>query len=79
MRNFKEILNDIHEQAIKDGCQSWNVICLMSMEQAIKEYKMGLIKDFQNLIDNCEETTDNYIIKKSILNEYIEKIEILNF
>lgn len=54
MRTFEEILKEVHEQASKDNCQSWNVICLLAMEQAVKERKQEIIKQLENYTDGLE-------------------------
>lgn len=81
MRTYKEILKEVIDQAIKDNCQSWNVIAEISMEQAVKEAKEEIIEELHNLSNGYH--ADNmdiinffvYNIRKQDLDAYIEKLE----
>ena len=72
MRDLKEILEEVHIQATKDNCQSWNVICLLAMEQAVKERKQEIIEQLEGLSNNYEVIDGCYVIQKTVLDNYIE-------
>ena len=75
MRDFKEILNEVHEQATKDNCQSWNVICQLAMEKTVEEYKSEIIEQLQKISNNYEVVGGCYVIQKTTFNNYIENLE----
>jgi len=75
MRDLKEILEEVHKQATKDNCQSWNVICLLAMEQAVKERKQEIIEQLEGLSNNYEVIDGCYVIQKTVLDNYIEGLE----
>jgi hypothetical protein len=78
MRTFEEILKEVLEQAAKDNCQSWNVICLLAMEQAARERKQEIIEQLEELSNNYE-VMDNYVILKTTLDNYIEGLWYRSF
>ena len=79
MRTFEEILKEVHEQASKDNCQSWNVICLLAMEQAAKERKQEIIEQLESISNNYEVISGCYIIQKTTLDNYTEGLEYQPF
>jgi hypothetical protein len=64
MRNLKEILDDVKEQAIKDNCQSWNVVCLLAMEQAINEK-----------VNEIGENKQQQFIDRKVIFNFADKLE----
>lgn len=70
MRDLKEILEEVHLQCTKDGCQSVNNIALLAMRKAIEEYKMSIVDRLESL------SNSNDIIQKEILDTFIEKLEL---
>lgn len=77
MRDLKEILNEVHEQLNDDNCQSWNSICLISMEKAMNESKREIIEQLEEISNNYEIISGCYVISKKVIDNYIEKLEIL--
>lgn len=76
MRNIKFILEEIHTQANKDNCQSWNGITLNAMEQALKEQKEEIIEQLTRLSNDYHIVNGSNIISKKDLDYYIEKLEL---
>lgn len=75
MRNLKEILDEVHEKASNDNCQSWNVICQLAMEQAIKENTMDIISKLESLSNRYEVIDDCYVIYKHTLDVFTQNLE----
>jgi hypothetical protein len=75
MRNNQEILNEVHKQCTEDNCQSWNSIAILSMAKVLEEQKEKFIDELQRLSDNYDVCGEYYVIYKSTLDDYIEKIE----
>ena len=76
MRSNDEIFKEVSEQCSKDGCQSWTVICNMCIEQAIKECKEEIIEQLEEISDNYEVVGGCYVVQKTTLDNYTEKLEI---
>ena len=75
MRSNEEIFEEVSKQCSKDGCQSWNVICKMCMEQAIKECKEEIIEQLEELSNNYEVVGGCYVIQKTTLDNYTYNLE----
>lgn len=75
MRSNEEILKEVREQCGRDNCQSWNVICTMSMEQAIKECKEEIIEQLEELSNNYDVIDGIYSIQKTSLDNYLYNLE----
>jgi len=75
MRDLKEILNEIHEQATKDNCQSWNVICQLAMEKAVKENTEDFIIKLEQLSNGYEVHNGIYVIRKQDLDAFTHNLE----
>ena len=75
MRKLDEILEETNKQLTKDNCQNWNVICLMAMEQAVKERKAEIIEQLERISNKYEIIDGCYVIQKTTLDNYIYNLE----
>lgn len=75
MRDNKEILEEIKEQAIKDNYYSVDNICLLAMEQSNKEYKEDIVNALENLFNNYRAIDGCYVIEKSVLDNFIDNLD----
>lgn len=75
MRSNEDILKEVHEECAKDNCQSWNVICLVAMEKAIKECKEEIIEQLEQMSNNYDVIYGLYVIPKTTLDAYTEELE----
>ena len=70
MRTIEEIFNETHKECAEDNCQSWNNICKLSMEKAVRENtehiveKLETIKEF--LLESTFEEKFNDLLKSLI-------------
>ncbi len=76
MRDNKEILKEIKEQAIKDNYCGVDNVCLLAMEQSNKEYKEDIVNALENLSNNYRVIDGCYIIEKSVLDNFIDNLDI---
>ncbi len=75
MRSNDDIFKEVSEECSKDGCQSWNTICLVAMEKAIKECKEEIIEQLEQISNNYEVIYGSYSIPKTTLDNYIYELE----
>ena len=67
MRKLKTIYDEVHIQCQKDSCQSWPVITVSSMEQAVKETKEDIIDDLEELLNDFNRENLENLIGKLVL------------
>lgn len=75
MRSYEEILDEVHKEATRDNCQSWNVICQLAMERAVKEKTMDIIEQLEQLSNGYEVVSGYYVIQKHTLDTFTQNIE----
>lgn len=75
MRDNKEILEEIKEQAIKDNCYGVDNVCLLAMEQSNKEYKEDIVNALENLSNDYRVIDGCYVIEKSVLDNFIDNLD----
>jgi 2C-methyl-D-erythritol 2,4-cyclodiphosphate synthase len=63
MKDLKEILEEVKKQCIADNCQSLNVITIIAMKEAIKEYREDIFNKVKELIGHyvSEDSLNNFI------------------
>lgn len=61
MPDLKKILETVHIECTKNNCQSWNTICLISMQNAVDEQKQEFIDRFEGLITDPESTKEDFV------------------
>jgi len=74
-RTIEEILEDVRLKAHNDGCQSWEVICKLAMEEAIKEKMEEVVEQLRYLSDDYKVFYEHKIVLKTDLDDHIDALE----
>jgi len=56
MRSIEEIFNETHKECTEDNCQSWNNICKLSMEKAVRENTEDIVEELENIKEFLSES-----------------------
>lgn len=79
MRNSEKILEEVLEQCLTDNCYSWKIISLLCIEKANKECEKEIIEEtieqLRQITNNYEVVGGSYVIQKTTLDNYIQKLE----
>lgn len=59
--DLKKIFDAVHTECTADNCQSWNTICLLSMQKAVEVQRTQIIDRFEGLINDPDSTKEDFI------------------